>query len=98
MDADPISQRPAEGSLSDHDLLIRIDERTSRLGHNYIELAQMMASIRTESEARDKTLETRIDELTTWRANLMGKMTVVVGLATLAGTFIMNIVLRYLPV
>ena len=91
---DPISQRPETASLSDHDLLIRIDERTSHLGKSYIELAQLMSAIRTEAEVRDKALELRIDEITTWRANLMGKMTIVVGLASLVGTIIVNLALR----
>jgi hypothetical protein len=93
---DSISNRPATLEMTDHDLLIRIDERTATLGKDYVELAEHIAAMRAETDTRFKVVDTDLVELKKWRANLTGKLAVSVGLAAIVGSIISQLIINYI--
>jgi hypothetical protein len=91
---DSITQRPETIEMTDHDLLIRIDERTATLGKEYVELAQLIAAMRAETDTRFKLVDIDLLELKKWRANLTGKMAVSAGLAAVVGSIVSQLIIN----
>jgi hypothetical protein len=92
---DSVTQRPETLEMTDHDLLIRIDERTGALTKEYVELAQLIALLRTETETRFKLVDSDLLELKKWRANLTGKLAVSAGLAAIAGSIVSQLIINF---
>lgn len=74
-----------ETQLTDHDLLIRIDERTKVIQQQQLSFNQVQA----DHEKRLKNLED-------WQSNLMGRFAVIVGIIAIVGSVAGSLVIQFI--
>lgn len=80
---------------SDHDLLIRLDERTLSIEATIKAMAKENSERISKMEIRLDDLETkRIQPLEAWKQNMMGRLTVIVTIAAFVASFLAQFILR----